>query len=93
MLLDGPISCLLLFKLEAGCSDLLVASAVGYAVVYRDVIQEGLSRKILIPCSQDALTCATTSDVDFDGNREIILGTYNQEVCCYKLKGNTFELI
>ncbi|CAG9310867.1 KPTN [Blepharisma stoltei] len=93
VILDGPISGLLLFKLEAGISDLLVASAVGYAVVYRDVAQEGLARKNIIPCTQDAITCVVTSDIDFDGQREIILGTYNQTVCCYKLKGNVFELI
>jgi KICSTOR complex protein kaptin len=33
----------------------------------------------------DVATCATIADVDFDGEKEIVIGTYGQELLVYKL--------
>jgi hypothetical protein len=33
----------------------------------------------------DVTTCAAVTDVDFDGEKEIVLGTFGQELLVYKL--------
>ena len=33
----------------------------------------------------DVTTCAAVTDVDFDGQKEIVLGTFGQELLVYKL--------
>lgn len=91
---DGPISALLLFETESEIADLLVVCAVGYCALFRDVSQDNIERKIIIrpPCS-DALTCATAVDVDFDGQKEIIVGSFSKEIFCFKIVENTAILL
>ncbi|NXT39793.1 KPTN protein, partial [Pelecanoides urinatrix] len=64
----------------------LVASTIELSVVYRDVLTNGLSDQLILPASDqyDSVLCALVTDVDFDGAREILLGTYGQELLCYK---------
>lgn len=96
---DSPISTVLLFPLpqqhlntdtNAGSQkvtfNLLVTSAIEMAVVYRDVEQYGLSRQRCLAESDqcDAVVCALVVDLDFDGENELLLGTYGQDLLCYK---------
>ncbi|XP_060711950.1 KICSTOR complex protein kaptin isoform X2 [Hemiscyllium ocellatum] len=66
--------------------NLLVTSAIELSVVYRDVLKNGLSDQAILPESDqfDSVLCALVTDVDFDGVKEILLGTYGQELLCYK---------
>ncbi|XP_072777008.1 KICSTOR complex protein kaptin [Taeniopygia guttata] len=93
---DGPISAVLLFPLPSdGDEDpedswsLLVSSALEGAVVYRRLLRRGLAAPLELPGSRgsDAVVCAKVADVDFDGAAEILLGTYGQELLCYKYFG------
>ncbi|XP_069738353.1 KICSTOR complex protein kaptin isoform X2 [Phaenicophaeus curvirostris] len=72
----------------------LVASTIEVAVVYRNVLSNGLSDQLVLPGSDryDSVLCAAAADVDFDGAQEILLGTYGQELLCYKLCSGTFRL-
>ncbi|KAJ8266311.1 hypothetical protein GJAV_G00128950 [Gymnothorax javanicus] len=65
---------------------LLVTSTLEVAVVYRDVQFCGMSQPVCLQESDqyDSVLCALVADVDFDGQREILLGTYGQELLCYK---------
>ncbi|XP_069765780.1 KICSTOR complex protein kaptin isoform X2 [Narcine bancroftii] len=69
-----------------GNYDLLVTSAIELSVVYRDVLKNGLEDQVILPESDqyDSVLCALVADVDFDGVKEILLGTYGQELLCYK---------
>ncbi|KAJ8383655.1 hypothetical protein AAFF_G00216260 [Aldrovandia affinis] len=73
---------------ECGSYSLLVTSTVEIAVVYRDVQVCGMSRPVCLPESDqcDSVLCALVTDLDFDGQREILLGTYGQELLCYKFQ-------
>ncbi|GAA6218517.1 kaptin [Lates japonicus] len=66
--------------------NLLVTSTIEMAVVYRDVQECGLSRSMYLSESDqwDAVLCALVIDLDFDGQKEVLLGTYGQELLCYK---------
>ncbi|XP_040906682.1 KICSTOR complex protein kaptin [Toxotes jaculatrix] len=66
--------------------NLLVTSTIEMAVVYRDVQECGLSRSMCLSESDqwDAVLCALVIDLDFDGQKEVLLGTYGQELLCYK---------
>uniref|UniRef100_A0A8D3EG39 Kaptin n=1 Tax=Scophthalmus maximus TaxID=52904 RepID=A0A8D3EG39_SCOMX len=92
---DSPISAVLLFPLSCHTSphqpsmegyNLLVTSTIEMAVVYRDVQECGLSRSMCLSGSDqwDAVLCALVIDLDFDGQKEVLLGTYGQELLCYK---------
>ncbi|XP_040007191.1 KICSTOR complex protein kaptin [Xiphias gladius] len=68
--------------------NLLVTSTIEMAVVYRDVQEFGLSRSMCLSESDqwDAVLCALVIDLDFDGQKEVLLGTYGQELLCYKFR-------
>lgn len=90
--IDGPVSSVILFETEPEIVDLLAVSAVGYCIVFRDIMQYNFEKRILIrPKSFDALTCAVTADVDFDGQKEIIIGCFSKDIYCYKLGVNGAE--
>uniref|UniRef100_H3D247 Kaptin (actin binding protein) n=1 Tax=Tetraodon nigroviridis TaxID=99883 RepID=H3D247_TETNG len=95
--LDSPVSSVLLFPLSCPSHpggdkeesyNLLVTSTIETAVVYRDVQEKGLSRPLFLPESDqwDAVLCALVIDLDFDGQKEVLLGTYGQELLCYKFQ-------
>lgn len=50
--------------------------------LYRDVIGHGLSEVLWLPDSDryDVALCSLAADIDFDGQNEILIGTYGQ-VC------------
>uniref|UniRef100_A0A8C1X0R9 Kaptin (actin binding protein) n=1 Tax=Cyprinus carpio TaxID=7962 RepID=A0A8C1X0R9_CYPCA len=68
--------------------NLLVTSAIEMAVVYRNVEKYGLSRQLCLAESDqcDAVLCALVVDLDFDGQHELLLGTYGQDLLCYKFQ-------
>lgn len=68
--------------------NLLVTSTIEMAVVYRDVQERGLSRSACLSESDqwDAVLCALVIDLDFDRQKEVLLGTYGQELLCYKFQ-------
>ncbi|XP_051776458.1 KICSTOR complex protein kaptin isoform X3 [Erpetoichthys calabaricus] len=74
--------------------NLLVTSAIELAVVYRDVLTTGLNDQVVLPDSDqyDAVLCSLVTDVDFDGTEEILLGTYGQELLCYKYSTDAGDL-
>ncbi|KAM3868730.1 KICSTOR complex protein kaptin [Diretmus argenteus] len=68
--------------------NLLVTSTIEMAVVYRDVQEHGVSRPTcLLESDQwDAVLSALVIDLDFDGQKEVLLGTYGQELLCYEFR-------
>uniref|UniRef100_A0AAR2LZZ5 Kaptin (actin binding protein) n=1 Tax=Pygocentrus nattereri TaxID=42514 RepID=A0AAR2LZZ5_PYGNA len=68
--------------------NLLVTSTIEMAVVYRDVERCGVSRLVCLSDSDqcDAVVCALLIDLDFDGQLEVLLGTYGQDLLCYKFQ-------
>nr|XP_020469207.1 kaptin [Monopterus albus] len=68
--------------------NLLVTSTIEMAVVYRDVQECGFSRSVCLSESDhwDAVLCALVIDLDFDRQKEVLLGTYGQELLCYKFQ-------
>jgi len=66
--------------------NLLVTSALDVSVVFLNVAEHGLNNLLLLNQSDqfDSVTCSCVTDVDCDGQNEIILGTYGQELLVYK---------
>ncbi|XP_060113601.1 KICSTOR complex protein kaptin [Heteronotia binoei] len=76
---------------------ILVTSTIELSVVYRNVLRSGLGEQLALPSSDqhDSVICALVTDVDFDREPEILLGTYGQELLCYKyvLPDGEFRLL
>ncbi|XP_077993085.1 KICSTOR complex protein kaptin-like [Glandiceps talaboti] len=66
--------------------NVLITSAVEPTVVYRNIFENGLRQQYILKDSEkyDGVLCACLGDVDWDGNLEILLGTYGQELLVYK---------
>lgn len=75
------------FSSEVSGINLLAVSSISPSVVYENVLEQGLSSFRILARSDDydVTTCATVADIDFDGEKEILLGTYGQEILAYKL--------
>lgn len=96
---DGPISRVIVFSLSASEAtqdspqqegySLLVASMLEPAVVYWDLLNKGLDDQLLLPGSDqfDSVLCGLVTDVDLDGQPEVLVATYGQELLCYKYRG------
>uniref|UniRef100_A0A8C1CRM9 Kaptin (actin binding protein) n=1 Tax=Cyprinus carpio carpio TaxID=630221 RepID=A0A8C1CRM9_CYPCA len=67
------------------CTMCLVECKINVCM-FRDVEQYGLSRQLCLAESDqcDAVLCALVVDLDFDGQHELLLGTYGQDLLCYK---------
>lgn len=67
---------------------LLIGRALIPSLVYRDVINWGIDKHAMLPSSDDfdSVVCGCIADIDMDGENEVILGTYGQEVLVYKLE-------
>ncbi|XP_062614480.1 KICSTOR complex protein kaptin-like [Saccostrea cucullata] len=65
---------------------LLVVSALSPAVVHRDVLNKHFKDRLILPGSNsyDIPLCVCVMDVDFDGQNELLVGTYGQELLAYK---------
>nr|KAG5688364.1 hypothetical protein BaRGS_032932 [Batillaria attramentaria] len=70
--------------------NLLMTSALEQAVVYRNVLSSGLSEVLWLPESDqyDVALCSLAADIEFDGQNEILVGTYGQELLVYKFQPN-----
>ena len=54
----------------------------------RNVLEDGLSRPLVLPDSHrhDSVLCVELADVDWDGQEEIVLGTFgkvSKQLCVY----------
>jgi len=64
-------------------------TAVTYVLVYlslfRDLLNQGLAAPLVLPGSDnyDSILCALVADLDFDGQNEILLGSYGQVCSTY----------
>ncbi|PIK49116.1 putative kaptin [Apostichopus japonicus] len=67
---------------------LVVTSAMEISVVYRNVLENGFTEQLLLEDSDkyDCTLCACVADIDWDGENEILIGTYGQELLAYKFK-------
>ncbi|KAL0090786.1 hypothetical protein J3Q64DRAFT_1707039 [Phycomyces blakesleeanus] len=65
---------------------LVVTCAIEQAMVYKSVQINGLSRSRVLPQSSlyDSVLCSHVMDVDWDGEQEILIGTYGRQVLIYK---------
>ncbi|XP_069407188.1 KICSTOR complex protein kaptin isoform X2 [Ovis canadensis] len=90
ILQDGPISRVIVFSLSAPEEmedrpqreeySVLVASMLEPAVVYRDLLSQGLEDQLLLPGSDqfDSVLCGLVTDIDLDGRPEVLVATYGQ---------------
>jgi len=48
--------------------------------VARNVIEQGLAELVILPDSDscDSALCCLAADIDFDGQSEVLIGTYGQ---------------
>ncbi|KAK3093986.1 hypothetical protein FSP39_022563 [Pinctada imbricata] len=66
--------------------DVLVLSALETSVMYSDVFNQGFTKEVTLPDSDkyDVPLCVCILDIDFDGQDEVLVGTYGQELLAYK---------
>uniref|UniRef100_A0A3Q4AT64 Uncharacterized protein n=1 Tax=Mola mola TaxID=94237 RepID=A0A3Q4AT64_MOLML len=93
---DSPVSTVRLFPLNCKnecqrCHHCLLSSGAVHVCVFRDVQERGLSCPAYLSESDqwDAVLCALVIDLDFDGQKEVLLGTYGQAL---SEKDGQFEL-
>nr|KAF6410281.1 kaptin, actin binding protein [Rousettus aegyptiacus] len=55
----------------------------------KDLLSRGLEDQLLLPGSDqfDSVLCGLVTDIDLDGQPEVLLATYGQELLCYKYSG------
>ncbi|XP_043508946.1 KICSTOR complex protein kaptin-like [Frieseomelitta varia] len=65
------------------------------AVVFMDVLNNGMNEDITLNGSEtsDCILCSCIADINMDGQNEILLGTYGQEVLIFCFVNDTWELI
>ncbi|KAI8370824.1 kaptin-like protein [Choanephora cucurbitarum] len=65
---------------------LVVTCAIEQAIVYQSIKKEGLEKSKTLPLSGnfDSVLCSHVMDVDWDGEKEILIGTYGRQVLIYK---------
>eukprot|EP00026_Physarum_polycephalum_P008199 Phypoly_transcript_08278.p1 GENE.Phypoly_transcript_08278~~Phypoly_transcript_08278.p1 ORF type:complete len:441 (+),score=47.31 Phypoly_transcript_08278:149-1471(+) len=74
---------------------LVVGSALGYAIVFKNILTNGLESRELLPYSQsnDAVTSVNVLDWDMDCVKEVCVGSYGRTVSMFKEKNNVFSLV
>lgn len=62
--------------------NLLVANSIEASVVYRDVMDNGLNSRLVLPNSRrcDCTLTSCVADIDMDGTNEIAIGTYGHVI-------------
>ncbi|XP_017752920.1 PREDICTED: kaptin-like [Eufriesea mexicana] len=65
------------------------------AVVFMDILSNGMNEDITLNGNEtsDCILCSCIADINMDGQNEILLGTYGQEVLIFCFINNTWELI
>lgn len=63
--------------------------------ITRDVLNNGMDEDITLNGSEtsDCILCSCIADINMDGQNEILLGTYGQEVLIFCFINNSWELI
>lgn len=63
--------------------------------ITRDILNNGMNEDIILNGSEtsDCILCSCVADINMDGQNEILLGTYGQEVLIFYFINNTWELI
>ncbi|CAG2176538.1 unnamed protein product, partial [Oppiella nova] len=76
---------------------LLVTNSIESSVVYRDVLANGLNKRLVLPASKrcDATVTSCVADIDMDATNEIAIGTYGHELIVYKYdtESDSYELL
>lgn len=87
----SPITSVLVFQPRTSSHPddelhLIVTCAIEQAIVYRSIQTDGLSTSRTLPLSGnfDSVLCSHVMDVDWDGEKEILIGTYGRQVLIYK---------
>lgn len=87
----SPITSVLVFQPKTSTYPddelhLVVTCAIEQAIVYRSIETDGLSNSKTLPLSGnfDSVLCSHVMDVDWDGEKEILIGTYGRQVLIYK---------
>ncbi|XP_014614178.1 PREDICTED: kaptin-like isoform X1 [Polistes canadensis] len=64
------------------------------AIVFMDILHCGMEKDMILNSSDlsDCILCTCVADINMDGQNEILLGTYGQEVLIFALSGDTWEL-
>lgn len=72
----------------------VVISSTNNAVVFKDILKHGMKQDVILSGSEssDCILCCCIADINMDGQNEILLGTYGQEVLIFALTGDTWEL-
>ena len=84
---EGPISAVKIFKIK-GLVCLIATCMVEQVVLFSDINGSNkLSNRIILPESTrfDSVTCVNIMDIDYDGDPEILIGTYGRMFIVYKL--------
>ena len=74
--------------------NVLIVNA-SHAVVFMDILNNGMEDDIRLNGSEtsDCILCSCIADIDMDGQNEILLGTYGQEVLIFSFVNSTWELV
>lgn len=72
----------------------VVISSTNNAVVFKDILRHGMKQDVILNGSEssDCILCCCIADINMDGQNEILLGTYGQEVLIFTLLGDIWEL-
>ncbi|XP_056634756.1 KICSTOR complex protein kaptin-like isoform X1 [Diorhabda sublineata] len=70
--------------------NLIVVNTILPPVIFHDILKYGLSNYSTLPKMESIgiMTCCEVNDIDFDGEKEIIMGTNTQEIILYKKDSN-----
>ena len=62
--------------------NLLIANSIEASVVYRDIMNNGLNKRLVLPNSRrfDCTLTSCVADIDMDANNEIAIGTYGHVI-------------
>ncbi|KAI7852020.1 hypothetical protein BDC45DRAFT_194455 [Circinella umbellata] len=94
----SPITSVLIFQPrvskkvnEDDVLHLVVTCAIELAIVYKCIKKNGLEKSRVLPQSgnYDSVLCSHVMDVDWDGENEILIGTYGRQVLIYKQVAGT----
>ncbi|CAG9837605.1 unnamed protein product [Diabrotica balteata] len=66
--------------------NLVVVNTILPCLIFHDVLEYGLTNYSTLPrlSSISMLTCCEVNDIDFDGKKEILVGTNSEEILLYK---------
>nr|XP_034348361.1 KICSTOR complex protein kaptin isoform X2 [Arvicanthis niloticus] len=80
---DGPISRVIVFSLSSSEATQDSPQQEGYSLLVASMLEPAV-----VYCDQfDSVLCGLVTDVDLDGQPEVLVATYGQELLCYKYRG------